>query len=60
MLLENRCESGLSFDQYQGWFELFNPKKREIKPEQTALFWEKKYHGRNTLESWNGYRLINW
>lgn len=26
---------------------------------QTFLFWEGKYHGRRTMESWNGYRLMS-
>lgn len=41
-----------------GWKELFFPKDT-TKQEQKPLFWDSKYHGRKTVESWNGFRLVS-
>ena len=41
-----------------GWFTLFHPSTKSANT-TLPLFWEAKYHGRRTLESWNGYRLMS-
>lgn len=59
------CEQALEYlktfsrECAKGWRELFKIGRSSTKQEQLKLFWDSRHHGRKTVESWNGYRLMS-